>query len=97
MYPLKSYLLTNIGNFVENYGITLSAFRIAISLFLTKLLSALTSSFESFFSEMLKACLNGVYALSQSLLLTSSLLRLLTSKLLISLNSISKGTKNSEY
>ena len=35
--------------------------------------------------------------LSRSLLLTHSLLRLLTSKLLISLNSVSKGTKNSEY
>ena len=38
-----------------------------------------------------------MYAVSQSLLLTHSLLRLLTSKLLISLNSIPEGTKTSEY
>ena len=38
-----------------------------------------------------------MYALSPSLLLTHSLLRLLTFKLLIYLNSISKSTRNSEY
>ena len=68
-----------------------------LTLFLTKLLSALTSSFDRFFSEILETCLDHVYALSRSLLLTHSLLKLLTSKLLISLNSISKGTKISEY
>ena len=35
--------------------------------------------------------------LSQSLLLTHSLLKLPISKLVISLNNISKGSKNSEY
>ena len=73
----------------------LSTFGIMFS-FLTKLLSALTSSVERFYSEISETSLNDVYSLPRSLLLTHSLLRLLTSRL-ISLNSISKGSKNYEY
>ena len=66
-------------------------------LFLTKVLSALTSSVERFFSEILETYLNDLYVLSRILLLTHSLLKSLTSKLVISLNNILKVVKNSEY
>ena len=49
---------------------------IAMFLFLTNLLSALTSSVERFFSEILETYSNDVYALFRSLLLTHSLSKL---------------------
>ena len=75
----------------------LPALLATMSLFLTKLLSALISFVERFFSKILETCLTDVYALSQSLLLTHTSLISLIYKLLISLNSISQGSKNSEY
>ena len=68
-----------------------------MSLFLTKLLSALISFVERFFSKILESCLTDVHALSYSLLITHTSLISLIYKLLISLNSISQGSKNSEY
>ena len=70
---------------------------IAMFLFLTNLLSALTSSVERFFSEILETYSNDIYALFRSLLLTHSLSKLVASKLVIYLNSISKCGKYSEY
>ena len=66
-------------------------------LFLTRQLSVLISSVERLFSEILENCLNDVYALSRNLLLTHSSLTLVISKLVISLNNISKAGKNSEH
>ena len=75
----------------------LSAFLIPQSLFLTKLFSALNPSLERFLSDILETCLNNEYVLSRSLLLAHSLLKSPISKLVISLNNISKVSKNSEY
>ena len=48
-------------------------------------------------SNILKTCLYDEYALSRTLLLTHSLLKLLIAELVIASNNVLKGSKNSEY
>ena len=57
-------------------------------LLLIKLLNTLTSSMERYFSEIFDTCLNDAHAPSQSVSLTQFLIKLLSSKLVVSLNEI---------
>ena len=82
---------------IESLLLKMTMLLLLPALLATMLLSALISFVERFFSKILETCLTDVYALSQSLLLTHTSLISLIYKLLISLNSISQGSKNSEY
>ena len=76
MYPVRSNIALKYS--VENDNvITFVCLLNSDVLFSTNLQTVLTSSVERFFSKILQACLNDVYALSPSLLLLKhSLLKL---------------------